>query len=272
MGDPATMRVRGAVLPVGEDDPRTVKSADRVLTLLETLGRWGREMSHSEIAEALGIPKSSLTKLLGNLVAREWLHFSPGTKGYALGPAVAALARGARQRMDLATLAQPILLELTGAVGESSALNTLKGDGSEVVATVLGPHRLVSHMRLGDAAPLYATSGGKVLLAFLPEEMLREYLARVTFHPATPATLRSVAALRKQLAEARRTRAAYSFEEWTPGIVGLARPVVTRSGSVPAAVNVAVPRVRYDTAKERAILDALARAAAELASRLDGEG
>src|SRR3712207_7409029 len=52
--------------------------------------------------------------------------------------------------------------------------------------SVNGPHRLVTHMRLGDVAPLYATSGGKVLLARLPEQELRGYLASVRFEAVTP--------------------------------------------------------------------------------------
>lgn len=257
---------------MAEDAQKTVKSADRVLTLFELLGRWGREMSHTELADALGIPKSSLTQLLKNLVVRGWLSFSPASKGYSLGPAVAALARRSMQVRDLAELAQPVLVELTAATGESSALNTLSGDVSKVVATVLGPHRLVSHMRLGDTAPLYATSGGKALLAFLPPPMLEEYLGRVAFEPATPATLSSVPALREQLAEVRRRGTACSLEEWTPGIVGLARPVLDRAGAAVGAVNVAVPRVRYDAAKEAAVTGALARAADELGARLEGDG
>lgn len=254
-----------------EDVQKTVKSADRVLTLFELLGRWGREMSHTELAEALGIPKSSLTQLLKNLVARGWLSFSPATKGYALGPAIAALARRSMQVRDLAELAQPVLAELTAATGESSALNTLSGDVSKVVATVLGPHRLVSHMRLGDTAPLYATSGGKALLAHLPPELLEEYLGRVAFEPATPATLRSVRALRKQLAEVRRNGVAYSLEEWTPGIVGMACPVLTRAGAAIGAINIAMPRVRYEPASEAAAKAALERAARELGGRLEGD-
>ncbi|SHJ30328.1 transcriptional regulator, IclR family [Roseomonas rosea] len=255
---------------MADDALKAVKSADRVLTLFELLGRWGREMSHSQIAEALDIPKSSLTQLLRNLVAREWLRFSPLTKGYSLGPAIEALARRAMQARDLVQLAQPILATLTATVGESSALNLLKGDMAEVAATVLGPQRLVSHMRLGDVAPLYATSGGKVILAFLPREMQEDYLSRVVFEPSTPRTLRDPAALRRQLATIRRRRTGHSIEEWTPGIVGIAQPVLTRAGSVLGAINVAMPRLRYDKAGEVRIIEALARATAALSERVEG--
>ncbi len=53
----------------------------------------------------------------------------------------------------------------TAKTCESAALNILKGDQAEVVAPVNGPQRLVSHMWLGDLAPLYVTSGGTIILS-----------------------------------------------------------------------------------------------------------
>lgn len=247
----------------------TVKSADRVLTLFELLGTWGREMSHTEIAESLGIPKSSLTQLLKTMVNRGWLAYAPATKGYSLGPAFSRLARRAGQLTDLVGVAGPVLAELTASTSESSALNVLKGDASEVVATVLGPHRLVSHMRLGDIAPLYATSGGKVILAFLPVDMQDDYLRRVRFEAATPATIRSAGALRAELDKARQDGIAYSRDEWTPGITGMSRPVLSGTGEVLAAVNVAVPSVRFGDAMQARAGEALQRAADAIRQQIE---
>jgi DNA-binding IclR family transcriptional regulator len=240
--------------------PSTVKSADRVLTLFELLSTWGREMSHADIAEALGIPKSSLTQLLKNMVGRGWLAYSPATKGYSLGIAFTRIARRAGQVADLATMASPVLEELTARTSESSALNVLKGDMAVVAATVLGPQRLVSHMRLGEVAPLYATSGAKVILACLPSDMQEEYLRRVRFEPQTPATIRSIRALRAQLRDIKRDGIAYSFDEWTPGITGMARPILSNQGEVLASINVAVPSVRFDDSVRVKVADALLRA------------
>jgi DNA-binding IscR family transcriptional regulator len=88
----------------GPPSRATVKSADRVLTLFELLGRWGREMSHAEIADVMGIPKSSLSQLLKNLVGRGWLAYSPGAKGYVLGQALIDIARGAAQTQLLPSM------------------------------------------------------------------------------------------------------------------------------------------------------------------------
>lgn len=245
-----------------------VKSADRVLDLFELLARWGRPMSHTELAEQLGIPKSSLTQLLQTLVHRGYLVFAPDRRTYLLGPSLLALARQQRGARDIVALALPVLEEITRITGESSALNLLRGDETVVAATVLGPHRLVSHMREGDVAPLYATSGGKILLSFLPEGMREEYLARVQFERILPNTLRTAAALRQEIDTVRAEAVAFVNEEFTKGIVGLAVPVRAAppfaDAPLPGALSVAMPSVRYTPQVHADVVVALKRAALQL--------
>ena len=231
------------------DTPQgSVKSADRVLDLFELLAHAGREISHSDIAETLQIPKSSLTQLLRNLIARGYVEITASGRGYRLGATLLSLSHSAGQARDLVAQVDGFLADITRETGESSALNQRKGDQAEVMATVLGPARLVTHMRLGDLAPLYATSGGKAILAHMPVEDQDDYLSRVRFEPATPATLRSAKALQQQLGRVRDTGYSYSHEEWTPGIVGVGVAVLDGSGKPLGAVNVAIPAIRFDPA------------------------
>jgi DNA-binding IclR family transcriptional regulator len=218
-------------------------------------------MSHSEISEMLQIPKSSLSQLLKTLVARNYLELTSNGRGYRLGQAFLKLSESIGRARNLVSLVGPILEEVTRETGESSALNQIKGDMSEVTATVIGPARLVTHMRLGDLAPLYATSGGKVILAHMPDEFQRQYMGYVRFEPATPKTLRSTDTLKKQLAGIRASGFAYSHEEWTSGIVGIAKAVLGADGYVLGAINVAIPAPRFNKAAQAKCEDALGHAA-----------
>jgi DNA-binding IclR family transcriptional regulator len=245
-----------------------VKSADRVLDLFELLARRGGGMSHAEISDALGIPKSSLTQLIRNLCERGYLAYAPATKEYGLGGKFSELARRTSLRHDLVGMAEPLLDEITRATGESSAFNLLEGHHAKVVATANGQHRLVSHMRLGDLAPLHATSGGKAMLAFFSDAMLDEYLAAVPLKAITPRTITSAAKLRAQLREVRAGRIADVFEEFTPGIVGIAVPIVSAAEEPLGAFNVALPAVRYGPEVRGTVIAALQHAAEVLHRRL----
>lgn len=249
-------------------EPESVKSAVRVLDLFEVLARWDSAKTHAELADELRIPKSSLTKLLRTLVSRAYLEYVPEGKTYVLGPAITKLARTSMASEDLVEIAGPILEAVTEATEETSGLNVLKGEQSEVVRAVLSPHRLLMTMRVGDQAPLYATSGGKALLAHLPPEMRRDYLARTKLERLTPKTIVSPAELAKQLDQVAKTGLAYVFEEFHTGIIGMARPILGNSGFPIAAVNVAMPAMRFNRESEAVCKAALERAVKTFRSRL----
>ncbi|MDX3809269.1 IclR family transcriptional regulator [Bosea thiooxidans] len=241
-------------------DGAAVKSAVRVLDLLEFLGRWDGVKTHTEIVDELGIPKSSLTQLLKTLVNRGYLKYKATSKGYSLGPAIARLARRVTEGYDLVSIAQPILEWIVERTGESCALNFLKGDRSEVVAAEMSRRRLLYHMAVGDTAPLYATSGGKALLAFLPEEMREEYLDRVRFEKFTNNTINATDHLRDELDLTRAKGVAYVHEEYTPGIVGISKPILSKSGFPLGSINIAIPAPRYNPDLEQKCLRSLSKA------------
>jgi len=225
-----------------------VKSADRVLDLLELLSGKAKPLSHAEIAAALAIPKSSLTQLLRNLVGRGYLAFAAESNTYALGPAVFALLRKRDGDLDLIVAARPILERLTAATHESSALSLLRDDYVERVCGVDSPQALTYRMTLGTRFLLYSSSIGKAVLAALPEAERERYLARAKLVPRTEATVKSIAELRRQLAKAVKEGVAYSHGEHMPGVSAIALAVRRRDGYPVGALNVAIPSVRFAAA------------------------
>src|SRR5688572_2852671 len=124
-----------------DNQRQAVKSANRVLDLFELLGSWSDSLSHTQIAAALKIPKSSLSQLLPSLVERGYIEYVPTSRGYKLGHKLATLANEVSQGRNLDKIILPILQEITVRTGESSALNVLRGDESEVAVAVSSPQR-----------------------------------------------------------------------------------------------------------------------------------
>src|SRR3546814_10923143 len=75
-----------------------VKSADRVLNLLELLAFTPTAQSFTELSQALAIPKSSLFQLLKNLLNRGYVRQAEDTGRYLLGDTVRALVTKGGQR------------------------------------------------------------------------------------------------------------------------------------------------------------------------------
>lgn len=242
-----------------------VKSADRVLDLLELMAGTGRPMSHSELARRTGIPKSSLTQLLRTLAQRGYAEQSAAAPHFQLGERAYALARRGAHSRDLVMLGRPWLERLMHATGESAGLSVLRDDLAERVASVETRRAVLYSMHVGVMAPLYANSAGKVLLAWMPADEREAYLRRVKLEARTEQTIRSVAVLRRQLQGVRDEGVAWSIGEFTAGITGIAVPVLDAHGRAMAAVGVALPSDRLDDDREARILRALRSAAAGIA-------
>ena len=90
------------------------------------------------------------------------------------------------------------------------------------------------------------------------------YLSTVTFEATTTRTIGSVEALRREVGAVRQRGTAYSFEEYTPGIVGLAKAVLGTDGELLGSINVAMPTVRYNPDSDRVVVEALESAKDDL--------
>lgn len=222
----------------------TVKSADRVLDILELLAQSGRSMTHAELSRRTAIPKSSLTHLLRNLADRGYVEIDEAAAGYKLGESAFALGRQGTQIRQMVELAQPSLEALTQAINESSAISLLRDGFAERICSVRAERAVLYAMHVGVLAPLYANSAGKLFLAWMPPQESEHYLATVSLRPLTPHTLVSAAAIRRQLSKIRNDGVAYSVGEFTAGVTGMSVPVLDAHGRILAAVGIAVPQSR----------------------------
>lgn len=221
-----------------------VKSADRTLEILEFCGRQRRPVAHAEIAGALGIPKSSASALLGNMVERDYLAFHPETNGYALGAAVIALASGYLRELDLPRMGQAAVQVLAAQVGESAALAVLAGRRVQVVARHNWVQPLMYAVHIGDTAPLHASASGKAILAFLAPLRRDALLSGYRYERVAPGTLRGRHALLAALDAARGAGFARADEELVEGIMTLAAPVFDARDEAVAAISLSVPTPR----------------------------
>ena len=256
---------RGKPAPVRS----SVKSADRVLDLLELLASTGRAMTHAEISRRTGVPKSSLSALLRNLVERGYIEQLQDTQQFQLGEGAYALARRGAHNRDLLRASEPWLQRLMRDTEESAGLSVLRNDMAERIASAQSPNAVLYSVHVGVMQPLYASSAGKVLLAWLPPAEREAYLQRVKLQPRTEQTIRSTTVLRRQLNEIREEGVAWSFSEFTVGIVGLAVPILDVHGRALAALGLALPASRLDDTRKRKLELALRAAAAEIAAATD---
>jgi DNA-binding IclR family transcriptional regulator len=235
----------------------TVKSADRVLDLLELLCSSGRPMTHAEIAIALSIPKSSLSQLLANLAARHYLVFREGPNVYELGPAIAALAEGTKSNSHLLQIAQNVVDVLSRSTEETASFYRLRGTEVERMTVTNAQRPLRYWMQVGETMPVYATSGGKAILAALEPAERERLISGLQIAKLTPHTITSRSALRRELQEIQRAGIAYSRGEFEEGVIGISVAVLRPDRRPEGSLSVVLPNVRNGADHRKAIVEAL---------------
>ena len=165
-----------------------VQSVDRALAVLEILARDGHA-GVSEIAEEMGIHKSTVSRLLGSLVSREMVHQNSERGKYQLGFGILRLASSIPGRLSLVREARPVLESLAEEYKETVNLAVLRSNYAVNVDQAMGPSTLATYDWVGSLTPLHATSSGKVLLAALSADE-RDSILKETGLPArTPRTI-----------------------------------------------------------------------------------
>lgn len=235
-----------------------VKSADRVLDVLELFVTTRRPLSHSEIAADLNIPKSSLTQLLRNLENRGYLTFTAGANTYEPGPAIAKLASNLRVSFEIAAIAQPIIDIVAKRIQETTSVSVLRGSEVERVATANAIQRPLRYwMTVGERMPLHATSAGKAIMAFLSAQDRDDIIASLPLSKTTTKTIGSVTALKNELKRVAGEKVAYSNEEFELGVLGISVPVLDSRQCPVASLGVVFPSARDNASHRDAILKAL---------------
>ncbi len=244
------------------------RAANRVVDILELVAASADGLSLRDVSTRLGAPKSSLLPLLRALTLRGYLA-QGRTREYRLGPRVHDLGATALVERGLVEVARPAVVDLMRRTGETVFLSTLSNDHTSVVYVdkVESDHVIRYAAGVGDRRPLHATSSGKVLLAFLPEEERERILTSLSLARHTERTVTSLPALRASLAEIRRAGVCVTTDELVAGASGIAAPVFDRYGRVAGACALGGPTARVRP-RRQALADAVKATARALSARL----
>jgi DNA-binding IclR family transcriptional regulator len=244
-----------------------VQSVDRALQILEILSRDGHA-GVSDIAEEMGVHKSTVFRLLESLAGPDMVQQNSGRGKYQLGFGILRLAASIPARLSLVREARPILEDLAHLSKETVNLAVLRSGYAVNVDQALGPSSLATHDWVGGLTPLHATSSGKVFLAALPADERRRILDEVGLSARTSRTITSREALEKQLLDVAYNGYAESREELEIGLNAVAVPVHNHVAAVIGSVSISGPAFRFDTKKVPELITDLREAGLRISEKM----
>lgn len=245
-----------------------VPGLERGLRILQLFDRHQTTLGAPEVAKSLGIPRTTVFRLMQTL---EHLGFlERADRQFRLGPAVLRLGFEYLASLELTDVARPLLERLRDATGFSSQLVIRDGLDVVVVLKSAAPTTFASSVNVGTRLPAHATILGRAILADMEDAELKALYADGRLPAASRNTPKTVADLRKVLAEDRARGYAISESFYETGISGVAAPVRDHTGRAIAAISVVVPKVTLDPKELRdSLVQQVLGTAAALSNRLN---
>ncbi len=226
-----------------KSDRYVVMSAARGLDVLDVLAAHGVPMSATEVANAVGLPRPTVFRLLATLQQRNWIFKEKQT--YRLGFKCFQLGAKAGAGIEIRTHALPYLVELRDKSGVNAQIAKLEDWQVVYLERVLARELGVeTPSRAGAILPAHCTALGKVLLAHRNLEDVARW-ARVSGLPRyTDHTITEIPQLISELLTIRERGYATELGEREEHMVCLAAPVRDFSGEVIASLSISGPRER----------------------------
>ena len=226
----------------------SVRAVDRALDVLLCFTNQTPELTMTQIAERVGIHKSTAHRLLATLENKRFIQRDPDTGIYRLGIRLLQMAYLTLEQNDLRRLAAPFMHQLCDLYEENIDLTVLDDMDVVFINILEGPHRVKLAAAIGQRLPAFATASGKAILGYLPEKMVRRILDRGT-PQLTPHTLSSPDELFTDLEAVRELGFAVSEQELEEQINAVAAPIFNHEKHPVASIAVAGPAYRLTREK-----------------------
>jgi DNA-binding IclR family transcriptional regulator len=245
-----------------------VPGLERGLNILRLFRRARAAITPPEMARELGIPRSTVHRVVQTLEAMGFLRRLEGG-AYALGPAVLTIGFEYLGSLDIVQLSDPVLARLRDATNWSVHLAVRNGTDVVYLSRHASRAAVTSNVSVGSALPAHATVIGRVILADLSDAELAALYPKRRLDAHTDQTPTTLAALSRILEEDRRRGYAISTSFFERGVTAIAAPVHDRSGRVVASINAVTVDAALDDRFVRGELrDHLLAAAASISAML----
>jgi len=223
----------------------------------------------TEIAQRVGMHKSSVSRILATLEQEDLVERDPDSRRFKLGLGLIAVAGPLLAEMEERRVAYPLLRRLTEQTSETSALMVWNGSESMCVEQIASPQQVKHTAPLGARYHDAMSASVQVFLSMEPEDRVRALLRNGTIsYPGLDEASLDAYVLRVKDAATRGY--ATNYGESSLDEVGVAAVVYDHRGDPVAAVLIPAPRFRVSQERLQTLGEACAQTARLITTRLGG--
>lgn len=253
-------------------DAYKLEGLDRVVSILDLLGSGNDSLSLAEICQRMELRKSTAHRALMALERTGLIERAAGNR-YRLGLKLYDMGSRAVEQIDLRSRLHPYLRKLALRVGETVHLGVLHKTRVVYIDKIEPINRRVCiSSRTGTSNPVYSTSMGKAILAFLPAAEMAEIVSQIEFKSFTSKTLNNTRELMEAVDRVRRRGYAIDDEEMEIGTRCVGAPILDANQRAIAALSVSGSAVRLAAHCVPGIAEHVVRCGQEISAALCAQG
>lgn len=219
----------------------SVPALEKGLSIIETLAKSDVPLGVTDIYDMNQLPKSTIFMIMTTLEELNYVQKTEDGK-YRLTLKLYNIGMEMLSKMDIRTVAKPVMEELANELRFTVHLAMLENGKASYIEKVKGPGFVQFSTEVGQSMLLHNSGVGKVLAAYMPEEALEHYLKLHGMPATTEHTITSIDTFKQFLANIRENGYAIEDEEGELGIRCIATPIYDHSGKVVASLGITTLR------------------------------
>jgi IclR family pca regulon transcriptional regulator len=205
------------------------------LRVIEVFDAEHSQMTLSQVAARAGLTASTARRSLHTLEALGYVRQID--RQFVLSARILGLGARYLRTMQVDELIVPELRRIVDMFGDASSVAVLDGTDALYLAHISRQAAVRRSAAVGARFPAYASSLGRLLLAYLDSAARDTYFAAADLRKLTGATVVSRRALEKIFVDVRRVGYITVVDQLDYGITALAVPIRHPDGTVVAALN-----------------------------------
>lgn len=239
---------------------------NKAIAVLELITAQNQAVGLVDVSTKLKLPRQTVHRVLLQLEELGLIVRDAARDRFYVGPKLSQLAINALFSENHNLPTRVILRELVDDIRESCNIGVLDGMDFVYLDRIEADQTLRVHSEAGSHVPAYCTSGGKILLAYLPKSQQQKLLGLKELRPFTSKTCTDPVQLEQELDTIRSLGYAANDQEHTDGVVGVAMPILDSSGRAIAAIACHAPVARISLDQLKTFLPKIEASAKSLGS------
>lgn len=226
-----------------------VQSVDRTLSILELISDYNEGLGITDISEKVGLHKSTVHRLLGTLIYKGYVVQDVNTNKYRLTLKLFELGNKRIGDMDILDASKIYTEALMESINEVVHVVIRDNDDIIYIDKVEADNNIRMASKVGRRSPLYSTSVGKAILAYLDEGEVQRIWNNSKIEKLTEKTITDYDVFLQELSKIKKLGYAEDDEENELGVRCIGAPVFNFRGEVEGAISISGPTFRVTKEK-----------------------